>query len=315
MSDDLNISNQGQKQGQYKLETPGSITRFKRGRKVGEPILGSFIRLEATLPGTAWVNLEGERLLAELPRDLALLSAKIIVAQGVGARGNGLSADDFPLKIGSPCYFILERLEPEPVLRMLSPEVQEDPAEIKKRLEREAALSAWRAINEMPLSQLASRCSQSRKKLDDMLHAELWPKVLANPEKYREEDMDDRELHQVAYLEYVSSTPETLAAYMDVSQYFSAYARALAPYGILHLGFVPWLVPQARQAELARLETSEGIRFILQVAQPDGQLLQLAGTNDNPESIARKILPAGSPDLPGRLLIVAPEAGGFSAKV
>lgn len=122
MSDNLRI--RGQSAGGFGGKREGSLARFKQGRKAGDLVRGVFLRLEPASPGTAWVNLEGEELLAQLPEDLSELARRILAGRGVGAMPTGLDESDFPLRPGSPCYFILEALDPEPVLRMLSQKEQ-----------------------------------------------------------------------------------------------------------------------------------------------------------------------------------------------
>ena len=122
MSDNLRI--RGQSAGGFGGKREGSLARFKQGRKAGDLVRGVFLRLEPASPGTAWVNLEGEELLAQLPEELSDLARRILAGRGVGAMPTGLDESDFPLRPGSPCYFILEALDPEPVLRMLSQKEQ-----------------------------------------------------------------------------------------------------------------------------------------------------------------------------------------------
>jgi hypothetical protein len=72
----------------------GDVARFRQGRAAGDTVRGVFLRAETADRG--WFNLEGEELLARLPPE--------------GPR---------PAP-GDAVLFVLEALEPEPVLRLLA---------------------------------------------------------------------------------------------------------------------------------------------------------------------------------------------------
>lgn len=178
MADDFKIYGRGAGLGQG-FSRPGSgLERFKRGRRAGDLVRGIFLRLEAASPGTAWVKLEGEELLAQLPENLQGLARSILAAQGVGADPGGPTERDFPLQHGDSCFFVLEALEPEPLLRMLPHALrpgQEPDAKLRELLAGEQLLILWRQALSLPLAQLAARYLESRRRLDALLRARLWP--------------------------------------------------------------------------------------------------------------------------------------------
>jgi len=82
-------------------------------------VRGTFLRLEASRPGTAWINFDDSTLLAALPQEL--ISPALAAMQTRGASSPpGAKARPFPLRTGDLCFFHLQALDPEPVLRMLS---------------------------------------------------------------------------------------------------------------------------------------------------------------------------------------------------
>jgi hypothetical protein len=123
MSDNFRVNNNTSDSGATGLKSGskkgGSLAHFKQGRRKGDIVIGVFLALERSTPGTAWVNLEGDKLLAVLPEDWAALARRIFAGKGVGARPTGVDERDFPLQPGDSCYFELKAIEPRPVLQML----------------------------------------------------------------------------------------------------------------------------------------------------------------------------------------------------
>ncbi len=177
MSDDLRIYGRGAGGGAYQDERRENLARFRRAHKPGEIVRGVFVRLEHAAPGTAWVNFEGSSLLAGLPPDLAEAALLIAKGQGAGAMPTGVREADFPLKNGDVCYFALESLEPEPVLRMLGlheKNGQKNDDALAQALLLEQQAIQRRSLLKLPLTQLAARYSQKRNALDAALRERLW---------------------------------------------------------------------------------------------------------------------------------------------
>lgn len=146
----------------------GDVRRFIRAHQSGDIVYGHFVRLEGGAPGTAWVNLEGEELLAQLPETLAVLAAHIVSGFGVGTRPTGMTLADFPLQPGDRCMFLLESVTPEPRLRMLYGDEAE--ALAGARLSSPGAaerMLQWRQALCMPPTQLAAWYAAARRALDD----------------------------------------------------------------------------------------------------------------------------------------------------
>ncbi|MDR2826043.1 MAG: hypothetical protein LBV76_04525 [Deltaproteobacteria bacterium] len=126
MSDNFRVNNNTSESGAGGFKSGSkkgdSLAHFKRGRKKGDIVMGVFLALERSTPGTAWVNLEGDKLLAVLPEEWAALAKRIFAGKGVGARPTGVDERDFPLQPGDSCYFELKAIEPRPVLQMLGPD-------------------------------------------------------------------------------------------------------------------------------------------------------------------------------------------------
>ncbi|MDR2893172.1 MAG: hypothetical protein LBV80_08840 [Deltaproteobacteria bacterium] len=290
------------------------LLRFKRGRRPGDIVRGIFLRLEGAAPGTAWVNLEGEELLAELPPDLAELSRLILAGRGVGATPTGVTEADFPLRAGSDCYFVLEKLDPEPVLRMLELGTEHvsaahgEPAEYIKS--REQALIFWRNIADLPPAQLAARYAMTRTALDHTLHERLWPLLrkaaslkLAGPA-----DQTKAPSPRAVYLSFLSSNPEAMDRHAELNLLRAAIVGLLRPFGLRDLLFLPWLCPEASAIGLALLQKQPD--FLLQAKLPDGRLLNVRGNSGNLAGLRQTVEAPGSADLLAGLLALHPGAGG-----
>lgn len=261
MSDDIRIhGGGGQAQGgDQRRRRSEALARFKRGHKDGDLVQGVFLNLEAAAPGTAWVSLEGAALLAALPAELADLARRIAAGQGAGATPTGVTEADFPIKRGQSCFFVLESLEPEPVLRMLSASEPGD-------LAATAAEAHWRGVMRMPLTQLAARYAQQRSTLDKILQQNLWnhddmgiPMPSALPPSLSdfsaaafvnpEEDMESPRGRYSAFIKQ----DEARKVFNEMELYRTALMENLRPYGLLGFFFVPWLCPAASSLELAFL--------------------------------------------------------------
>lgn len=119
MTRDIRISGQGREESQDPPGQKENLARFRRGRRAGDLVRGTFLRLETGRPGTAWINFEGSTLLAALPQELIPPALAVMQAKGASSPP-GAKARPFPLRTGDLCFFHLQALDPEPVLRMLN---------------------------------------------------------------------------------------------------------------------------------------------------------------------------------------------------
>lgn len=265
MSDDIRIYGGGGGQGGGPRERRAeALARFKRGRKAGDLVQGVFLRLEPVPPGTAWVSLEGAALLAALPDELAELARRIAAGQGAGATPTGVTEADFPIRRGQPCYFVLEALEPEPLLRMLG---ATDP----RALARAAAEARWRGIVNLPPAQLAARYIHQRSLLERALRQSLWTGDdlrLPFPEALPASLLDfdpavpaggdpDPESPLARYAAFIDRD-EIKNIFSELESYRAALVENLRPYGLLAFFFTPWLCPAASGLELAFLRARAG---------------------------------------------------------
>lgn len=266
MSDDIRIYGGGGQGpgGDPRRRRAEALTRFKRGHKGGDLVTGVFLRLEPVQPGTAWVSLEGAALLAALPEELADLARRIAAGQGAGATPTGVTEANFPIQRGQACYFIVEALEPEPVLRMLG---VTDP----KALGRSAAEARWQGVLRLPLTQLAARYTQKRSRLELELRQRLWSEAdLALPfpselppsltdfsaAAFAEEQPDPAGT-QGRYFAFIRE-PERRDDYAELELYRAALVENLRGSGLLGFFFVPWLCPAAHSLELAFIRERSG---------------------------------------------------------
>lgn len=271
-------SGQEQAGGDPRQRRAEALKRFKGRHRAGDLVQGIFLNLEPASPGTAWVSLEGAALLAALPEDLAALASLIAAGQGAGAMPTGVSPADFPLKRGQACYFVVEALEPEPILRMLG---HTDASGKKTDLASAAAAARWQGILRLPLAQLAAHYAQKRNGLEQLLQQRLWthkdleipfPKEL--PESLSDftaaafADIED-ELPQSAQARYSSfisgqEDPVPRQIFDELELYRVALVENLRPYGLLGFFFTPWLCPAAQGLQLAFLRQRSG-----EAAAPD----------------------------------------------
>jgi hypothetical protein len=285
-----------------------TLAHFKRGRGTGELVSGVFTALEPLSPGTAWVDFEGDKLLALLPEAWAELARRIFEGRGAGARPSGVGEGDFPLQPGSRCFFVLEELEPELVLRMLKPAEQAS-GETEKPALFEALLESTGAI---PPAQLISRYAGLCARLDGLLQKRLWP---------------DRVFPcRDAYVDYIQREEEALDIYARLTLYRAAVVRGLRERGLGDLLYLPWLNPKARGIHMAILtEKRSGASggcpaFILQAAHPSGQRVEIRGEPGRQKPEERFTVRTGRPlereDLFSILLDMYPreQRGGFSLR-
>lgn len=331
---------QGQNQQQSARERRGeALQRFRRGHKSGDMVEGTFLHLEIAAPGTAWVNLEGAVLLASLPEDLADIARKISAGKGAGAMPTGVTEADFPIKNGQLCYFILENLEPEPLLRMLN--IIKTPGQSNPQIdaallaERQQAL--WQSILRLPLTQLAARYMQKRSALENILQQQLWqasdlslpfPKTL--PEMltdfsamtFADDCLQEENSPQAKYSAFIKMPGASLEAFNELELYRVALLENLQPYGLLGFFFVPWLCPAARHPELAfyrrhntessgpdRASAMQGTSYKLQAElERDGLLSrpELTGLLGSSRNLLRQLKP-DEPDLLRFILSFRPE--------
>ncbi|MDL2307532.1 hypothetical protein LJC48_05855 [Desulfovibrio sp. OttesenSCG-928-C06] len=343
MSDDFRIYGRSTGGGGY--QKPGSgLERFKKGRKQGDVVRGVFISLEPASPGTAWVNLEGEKLLAQLPPEWAALARSIAAASGVGAQPGGPSENDFPLRHGDTCFFILEALEPEPHLRMLHLDGSGSaggatgaggaggtgPREsLEAVLAREQAGLLWRNVCAMPPAQLASRYASLRGRMDALLK-DLWGR---EPEEGTAQaaglgsasvagSTGSMAARREAYLRFLAADSGAAAIYAELNLYRAAFLLAMKPHGLLSFNYLPRLFPQASAVEMARLYKPREI-FVLQATLGGSTRFEISGKcgfqtglpAGGPQ-LHEVLLAPGHPDLLGSLLGLYPESvrGGFSRR-
>ena len=338
MSDDIRIyGGGGQPQGDDpRRHRAEALSRFKRGHKSGDLVTGVFLRLEPVPPGTAWVSLEGAALLAALPDEMAELARRIAAGQGAGATPTGVTEADFPIKRGQSCYFVLEALEPEPVLRMLGSGGPKAAAAV-------ATEARWQSILRLPLTQLAARYTQKRSSIDNLLQQKLWttedldiefPRSL--PESLTDfsavafaEEKHDPESPQGRYAAFILEAAAK-EDFEELETYRAALVENLRPYGLLGFFFAPWLCPAARGLELAffrqrsgeaaspdRAATMQGVTYKLQGSLPNMlsdwphlERRELAGLLDGnrvQRALGPKELGPDDPDLLRQLLALKPE--------
>ncbi|MDL2271832.1 hypothetical protein LJC23_02235 [Desulfovibrio sp. OttesenSCG-928-I05] len=221
MSDASRIHGQGPGFGGFdQRERPrGDVARFRKGRSVGSTVRGLFLRMEND--SMAWINLEGEELLAQLPAE--------------GPR---------PAP-GDAVLFVVEALDPEPVLRMLP---QSGRTLLASRL---------------PIARQAAIYGMKRDELDRILRERLWS--VMDQDQLAALSMD---ACREAFLDFLSRDAEAMEHYAH-TQLWSEYLRnACASGGLLFFRHVPWLCPEASSVELA---------FIHSSAMPDGEPRLLAG--------------------------------------
>jgi hypothetical protein len=288
-----------------------SLMRFKRGRVQGEIVSGVFVSLEPAAPGTAWVDFEGDKLLAVLPEEWAKPARRIVSGMGAGSVPAEADAKDFPLRPGSRCYFTLEALEPEPVLRMLGfgPLAGD-------REGRDALFGAFLgSARAMPPVQLISRYAGFCANMDSLLRRRLWPVQDA--------------LYRAAYLDFIQNEKEARDIYARLTLCRAAVVLALKPRGLQDLLFLPWLNPEASGVNMAILaadapaDPAESRRFILQAMYPSGMRMEIRGNlGAKPEKgpkrdfIAQLRRAADGNDLFSVLLALFPLElrGGFSLR-
>lgn len=334
MSDDLRIYSG--RQGQQQDDDPrqrraAALQRFKQGHKSGELVTGIFLNLEPSAPGTAWVSLEGAALLAALPEDLSALAKRIAAGQGAGAMPTGVTDKDFPIKRGQSCYFILEAIEPEPVLRMLSAGSNSNSV---AELRQAAAKARWFSILRLPLTQLAARYTQHCIHLENLSQQMLWTKAdlsIEFPSLLPEElsklsatHIAENSTLQKRYTAFVQEHEDTQQNFAELELYREALLSNLQPHGLLGLFFVPWLCPAARGLDLAFYRPAQSpttnmnptalqdVNFKLQGvfdaidAQSSRQKrLELFGTLGGRQLL--RIPPASEPDILQQILALKPE--------
>lgn len=337
MSDDIRIYGGGgyPQGGDPRQRRAEALARFKRGHKSGDLVTGIFLRLEPVPPGTAWVSLEGAALLAALPDELAALARRIAAGQGAGAVPTGVSEADFPIKRGQSCYFVLEAVEPEPILRMLGTGEPKSAAVA-------AAEARWQAILRLPLTQLAARYTQKRGLLDGILQQKLWtPEDLKTefprslPDSITDfsaaaftEEKAEPDTPQGRYRAFILDAAK--ADFGEMETYRAALVENLRPHGLLGLFFVPWLCPAARTLELAffrqhsgegkepdRASALQGVSYKLQGtlgASPQQERRELSGQLGG--SKVQRAPHAEEPDLLTQILSLRPDGlrQGFSRK-
>lgn len=325
MSDDIRIYGGGgrQHEGDPRKRRAAALQRFKRGHKSGDMVRGIFLNLEPASPGTAWVSLEGAALLAALPDNLAQTARLIAAGQGAGATPTGVREADFPIKRGQTCHFLLESLEPEPVLRMLGVADGEAGA-----LAKAAAEARWQGILRMPLTQLAARYTQKRMLLDGLLQQKLWTAEDRNSQFPQELPLNLTDFSAIAFAEetcpqspqarytaFIKGEDEIKRNFDEMEIYRAALLENLRLYGLLGFFFVPWLCPASRGLELAfyrhrapeaaspdRASAMQGVTYKLQGTLEDGarqKRLELSGFLGG-----SKVLRVSGPDDPDLLRVI-----------
>jgi hypothetical protein len=305
-----NFSGETRDGGQSGAGKKGRLARFRRGRRKGELVSGIFVSLEPLSPGTAWVDFEGDKLLALLPEGWAEPAGRIFDGRDARADSGGAGEGDFPLQPGNLCFFVLEELEPELVLRMLRPEEQ-----IRVGKEKPALFEAClNSISAMPPAQLISRYAGLCARMDSLLRKCRWP---------------DRVFPcRDAYVDYIQKEKEALDIYTRLTLYRSAVVRGLKGNGLADLLYLPWLYPGAGCIHMAVLtekwnrRTSGGPAFILQAMYSSGQRVQIRGElgQKNPGAEQRFMVQteqsAGREDIFSILLAMYPkeQQGGFSLR-
>lgn len=348
MSDDFRIYGRHSGQGAYQGQKSGeNLARFKRTHKTGDMVSGLFIRLEPANAGTAWINFDGAMLLAGLPRELADLAILIFKGQGAGATPTGVREEDFPLRHGDTCYFILEATEPEPVLRMLSLNGASGSAiPLEEALEQEHQAALRRSIFALPLPQIAARYSQKRQALDAALHERLWqdedlqiPFPAFLPEALvafagtelggAAEGEDDQPWRnaQARYISFVRDDAVAAVLYGDLNLYRAALHENLRPYGVLGFFYTPWLCPPSKAVELLFYEPSRfkvpapsamtaeamaGVHYKLQGSMSDAgagalQIQEISGVVGHASALRRQLAPE-NPDILRFLISLKPQS-------
>lgn len=326
----------------YGGQARGSLERFKRGRKPGMLIEGIFLRLEPASPGTAWVNLEGETLLAALPDDLSEIARLNLSSKGVGAKSS-TETRPFPLAEGAACVFFLEKVEPEPVLRMLGPGTAarltpESQSRLKAALSNQAGQRLKDLCN-LPLSILATRYKSNRDQLAALLKnsaptrfkedsfekngSEASNQLMSNQGNWLE--------NRSTYLSLLCSSYNMLESYTEYNLFRTALVLTLKPFGLRDLRFSPWLCPKAYMVELAILDREKSVRifnslpaklneegacFALQLSLNTEQGSTWYGQTHAPEKARRIPWKAGQNDLLTQLLSLDDRqfGGGFSLR-
>jgi hypothetical protein len=223
----------------------------------------------------------------------------------------GPDETDFPLRPGSRCYFALEALEPEPVLRMLNFGRLADSRGGKDAL-CGALLSSARA---MPPAQLVSRYASFCANMDTLLRGRLWP--------------GRDSFFRAAYLDFIHKEKEARDIHARLTLCRAALVLALKPRGLKDLLFLPWLEPRASGINMAVLAANpsacpaEGRSFILQAVYPSGMRVEIRGNpGAKPEKeskqgfVAQLRQAADGKDLFSVLLALFPQdlRGGFSLR-
>lgn len=221
MNDSSRIQGQGPGFGGFSQRDRhrGDVSRFRKGRSAGDTVRGLFLRMENNTMG--WINLEGEELLAQLPPE--------------GPRPEP----------GDAVLFVIEALEPEPVLRLLP--------------------QSGRVIlaSSLPLARQAAIYSAKRDELDLLVRERLWAVMDQNTLAALSMDAC-----REAFLDFLAHDADAMELYAHV-QLWSEYLRsACADGGLLFFRHVPWLCPEASSVELA---------FIHSSAMPDGEARLLVG--------------------------------------
>lgn len=321
--------------GIYVQERNGSnknaLARFKRGHKAGDIVSGIFLKLEPLNPGTAWVNLDGEELLANLPQDLAAAAKELLKAlDGASSIHRADLEKRFPFQAGDTCLFVLERLEPEPALQMLPLTRAEGEATVQAVLAKAQSQARWRALTALPAAQLAARYSRSRSQLDALAHKELW---LAATMPQRE-DINlayaqsftlmpaqtgvncflnaNTVARYSEYADFIAKSSSAAELYTDLTLQRCALAASLQVCGVSGLFYAPWLQPALTGVELAIYrEPYSGSKYcIMQGALGTGEFIRLNGRIESPASFKTQLLAPGSQDLPAFLLAMADTGTG-----
>ena len=325
MADNVKIYDGSHRQDNFTGQRRHNLVRFKKGRRAGDAVKGVFLGLEAAAPGTAWINLEGESLLAELPPELAKTAKLIAAGKGVGATPTGITEKHFPLRHGDQCWFVLEQLEPEPILRMLYLRPDADIFQVEHELAKARTKVAWQELMRQPPAQTAARYTQSRNRLDMLLQQQLWakhdksvftfpPERLNNPRRLDAARNATPDFGNLRH--FLNHTPAASAALKELTLYRAALLSLLKPYGLISLYHLPWLNPALKGIELALYSIKSASYFTLLAQLPDGSHLEFQGETAENSLISKKILPPGSADLPVFLLTLCPPAllHSFSAQ-
>ena len=293
--------------GDRQQSRSASLTRFCRGRKQGDVVSGTFLRLETEQFG--WALLEGEELLAHLPENWA------------EDPGDG----HYPAP-GARVFFRIESLVPDVVLRMLP---AADP------LARLAAV-----FPSVPLAQEAALYAAARDKLDALVASALRanPGLFALPDSGSGADLEGR---KDAFSRLAASSVPVFDAFAETLARSRALRRSAAPAGLLFFQHIPWLSGAVSQIEVSLWREKEapvfagarlpsGDRLLLRGVMEDGVLryrLGVVGAPGRPvpavffpprtaaseyrglDAQTRAASPGQAVDLVGRILALAADSG------